>query len=61
MYTCVGTGELKSNTAKDSATFIKHTNNLLDTLNNNFLFDKNSLRCTLEENSVFDFLTSAKE
>jgi len=61
IHTCVTTGELKSYTAKDSAIFIKHMNDLLDTLNSNLLFDKNPLRCALAENNVFKFLTSAKE
>lgn len=61
IHTCVATGELKSNTAKDTAIFVKHMNDLIDTLNSNSLFDKNSLKSALSENKVLQFLNVAKE
>jgi len=61
IHTCIATGELKSNTAKDTAIFVKHMNDLLDTLNSNFLFDKNPLKSALLENKVLQFLNLAKE
>ena len=61
IHNCVATGELKSNTAKDIAIFVKHMNDLLDTLNSNSLFDKNPLKSALSENKVLQFLNVAKE
>ncbi|XP_050056239.1 uncharacterized protein LOC126549882 [Aphis gossypii] len=61
IHTCVATGELKSNTPKDTAIFVKHMNDLLDTLNSNSLFDKNPLKSALSENKVLQFLNLAKK
>jgi len=52
IHTCVAIEELKSNTAKDTAIFVKHMNDLLDTLNSNSLLDKNPLKSALSENKV---------
>lgn len=53
ILTCFATGQLKSETAMDTATFIRNINNIFDCLNSRILRDCNPYRCAL---SVYKLL-----
>lgn len=52
---------MKSKTAKNTDSFIKYINDLLNTLNSSSLYDKNPLRCALSKNNELQFLVLTKE
>ena len=47
--TCIGTDELQSDTAENTANFIEFMNNLFDTLNSRIHFSPNPYRCALSK------------
>lgn len=60
--TCITTGELKSNTAIDTAMFIEMVNNMFDSCNSKNLYDPNFNRRPMSEQnpSIFKNLSKAR-
>lgn len=60
--TCIGTGQLKSNTASNTADFIEFIDHLFDCLNSRSLYSRNPYSCALTDSGIVkSFLTDASQ
>jgi len=50
--TCIGTNQLVSKTANNTADFIEYASKLFDCLNSRTLFSKNPYNCALSDSSI---------